>query len=339
MRINRPGPTAETLHAWLSAAPARITDLREALRERDRLGAELSHIRRDVRRLKVVCWGVVGLLGLVALLSALAGSRVFFPAAVDEIRARRFIVVDDRGTARVQLGLLGEGAGLELADSRGVGRAAIAVRPDGATAIEMLGEERHPRVTLEVLPDGSPRLELRGPDGMSTVTVGVRPDGAAHVLLADHHGHHRSALTITPGGSPGLTLNDATGTPRLGLTVTSDDWSEVDLYDRAGARRLGLSVSPQGAPVIGFDDNAGRPRMLVGLLLDGKPTLDFFDQRGVARLLMTLRATGMPRLIAVGRKSQIIWEVPCPGASPARKGGTTEPSAVTGARDGGAGKM
>jgi hypothetical protein len=49
---------------------------------------------------------------------------------------------------------------------------------------------------------------------------------------------------------------------------------------------------------------------LIGLLLDGKPTLDFFDQRGVARLLMALRATGTPRLIAVGRKSQIIWEAP-----------------------------
>ena len=69
-------------------------------------------------------------------------------------------------------------------------------------------------------------------------------------------------------------------------------------------------MSPHGAPVIGFDDNAGRRRMLIGLFLDGKPMLDFFDQRGVARLLMTLRATGTPRLIAVGRKSQIIWEVP-----------------------------
>ncbi len=216
MRIDRPGPTPETLHAWLSAAPARVTDLRKALRERDRLGQELSRIRRDVRRLKAVCWGVVGLLGLVALLSALAASRVFLPAEVDEIRARRFIVVDDRGTTRVQLGLLGEeGAGLELADSRGVGRAAIAVRPDGAAAIEMLGEERHPRVTLEVLPDGSPRLELRGPDGMSAVTVGVRRDGAAHVLLADHHGQHRSALTITPRRTTGPRWISMTGRGRF----------------------------------------------------------------------------------------------------------------------------
>jgi hypothetical protein len=38
--------------------------------------------------------------------------------------------------------------------------------------------------------------------------------------------------------------------------------------------------------------------------------LDLFDPRGVARLLMTLRDTGTPRLIAVGRKNQIIWEVP-----------------------------
>ena len=50
--------------------------------------------------------------------------------------------------------------------------------------------------------------------------------------------------------------------------------------------------------------------MLIGLFLDGKPMLDFFDPRGVARLLMTLRDTGTPRLIAVGRKNQIVWEVP-----------------------------
>jgi hypothetical protein len=38
--------------------------------------------------------------------------------------------------------------------------------------------------------------------------------------------------------------------------------------------------------------------------------LGFFDQRGVARLSMTFRATGTPRLIAVGRHRQIIWEAP-----------------------------
>ena len=188
MSNDRPAPTPETLHAWLSAGPARITDLRQALQERDRLGQELSCIRREVCRLKAVCWGVVGLLGLVALLSALAVARVTFPTEADEIRARRFVVVDDRGTTRVQLGLLGEeGSVLELADRRGIGRAAIAVRPDGAATIKMLGEGRHPRVTLDVLPDGSPRLELRGQDGMSAVTVGVRRDGAAHVKIGRAH--------------------------------------------------------------------------------------------------------------------------------------------------------
>jgi len=198
MSIDRPAPTPETLHAWLSAGPARITDLRQALSERDRLGQELSRIRREVCRLKAVCWGVVGLLGLVALLSGLAVSRVFSPAVVDEIRARRFVVVDDRGTTRVQLGLLGEDSSvLELADGRGIGRAAIAVRPDGAATIKMLGEGQHPRVMLDVLPDGSPRLELRGQDGMSAVTVGVARDGAAHVMLVDQHGQPRGALTLT----------------------------------------------------------------------------------------------------------------------------------------------
>ena len=310
MRIDRSGPTPENLRAWLSAAPARITDLRQALRERDRLGQELSRIQREIRRLKAMCWGVVALLGLVTLPSAVAISRAIFPTEAGEIRARRFIVVDDRGTTRIQLGMLGEeGPSLELADSRGIPRLAIAVRPGGATAIKMLGEERHPRVTLDILPDGSPRLELRGQNGMSAVTVGVEEDGAAHVRLVDHQGRHRSALTIAPGGSPGLTLNDETGTSRLGLAVAPDGWSQTELYDRAGALRLGLGVSPQGAPVIGFDDNAGRRRILIGLL-DGKPMLDLFDRRGVARLVMTLRATGTPRLIAVGRKNQIIWEIP-----------------------------
>jgi hypothetical protein len=71
-----------------------------------------------------------------------------------------------------------------------------------------------------------------------------------------------------------------------------------------------LSVSPHGAPAIRLDDKVGRPRVLIGFLVDGKPVLDFFDHRGVARLLLGLSATGAPRLTAVGRRSQIIWEAP-----------------------------
>ena len=311
MSIDRPPLKAEALRAWLAAAPPQLAALRQALRERDRLEQELIHVRRDVRRLKAMGWAVVALLGLVALPAALAVSRVFFPAEAAELRARRFVVVDDRGTTRGRLGLLGgETSVLELADRRGAAQAVIAVRPAGTATIEMLGAERTTRAALEILPDGSPRLELRGRDGAAAAIVGVARDGAAHVILVDRQGQQRSALTIGPSGAPALTLNDATGTPRLGLGVAPDGWSEMDLYDRVGALRLGLSVSPQGEPLIGFDDDAGRRRMLIGLLLDGKPLLGFFDQRGVARLSMTLRATGTPRLIAVGRRRQIIWEAP-----------------------------
>src|SRR5690242_12877740 len=163
MRSGPSAPPPENLLAWLSEARGRVGELRQTLAEQTRLEPELTDLRLEVRRLKAVGWVLVGVLGLVVISSVLLVSKVFFPAESNEIRARRFSVVDDSGTTRVRLGLLGEeGSTLELADSHGTGRVAIVVRPDGASAIELLGEERRPRVRLDVGPDGSPRLELRG---------------------------------------------------------------------------------------------------------------------------------------------------------------------------------
>lgn len=96
-------------------------------------GHRLDCLEGELRRLRLLCGFAVALLILVFLLAA-TGRKV-----PDEVRANRFVLLDDSGRVRAVLDVapVFDIAGLRLLDNAGRTRASIAVAGDGSSGMNL----------------------------------------------------------------------------------------------------------------------------------------------------------------------------------------------------------
>jgi hypothetical protein len=123
----------------------------------ERITQRLDRLERENR------WWRVGAVGLLLLVTVGAGRNV-----TDEIRAKRFTVIDQSGTKRAELAMWGPGEPrLALFDARGIERASLALWLNGAP--DLILRDRHegaPRLLLGLTTDkDEPRLRLQ--DGLA----------------------------------------------------------------------------------------------------------------------------------------------------------------------------
>lgn len=152
---------------------------RELSRRISRVEHRLLRAEKSARRYRLLLLAMVPVLLLGAAQQGL-GSRV--------VEAAAFVVRDDAGTIRAQLGVGEEGSALGLFDERGHLRAGLSVAPEG------------------------PMLNLFSEEGNPRVVVGERGD-AAFVILRDRDGAPRAAMAIQADGTPSLYLLDETMAP------------------------------------------------------------------------------------------------------------------------------
>jgi len=148
-------------------------------------------------------------------------------APVNEVRAKRLLLVDDAGKIRAMLTMTPAGPALVLYDAAG-----------------------NPRVALDVNADGS-GLALSDAAGKIRAVLRVDADGSG-LALRDAAGKPRAGLTLTATG-PALVLSDNGGKLRAGLGVLKDSPSLV-LTDAAGKIRAtvgaGSTALPDGTTTI-----------------------------------------------------------------------------------------
>lgn len=143
---------------------------RDLMRRVERLERE----RRWIRRL-------VGFAVLILALASLARASDI-TGSPRELKAHAFILVDDNGHTRGELGFLpgGDGArvpGLILWGKEG----RITTQIDGFPSFNLLGKDERSRATLSVRSDDDPVLELIDSEGVRRVLVGrgdLKPPGA-----------------------------------------------------------------------------------------------------------------------------------------------------------------
>lgn len=127
-----------------------------------------------------------------------------------EIRARLFIIEDDKGRTRAMLGAFEDGSELQLSDENG-----------------------KPRVVLIASKDES-ELQLQA-NGETHAWMHVSNSGSL-LQLNDENGHYRLGLHVFKDG-PKLDLCDetmtASGKPRIEIDASKDD-PKVQLYDAKG---------------------------------------------------------------------------------------------------------
>lgn len=126
----------------------------------DTLTQRLYLLERTVRWYKVFGIATLAVLGLLLLIAA---TRTDVP---EEIRARRFVVVDANNK--------------DLLDMWAAGN-----RLPTITLYDVNGK---PRTQLDILPDGSPRLYFADADQRIRLRLGAATEGRYHVEIIDRKG-------------------------------------------------------------------------------------------------------------------------------------------------------
>lgn len=151
------------------------------------LVARLERVERENRRWKAIGLGVMTLMGLALLMGAAR------PGVQDEVRARRFTLVDDEGKVQGFLGFSAVGSPtLFLLDN---------------PTVTLFDSERRPRVQLAagVVKSG---LRLYDENGNPLADLYVEGGEWPRLSLYDKSERRRAALQVLPDGSPDLTLRD-----------------------------------------------------------------------------------------------------------------------------------
>jgi hypothetical protein len=225
-------------------------------------------------------WRAVGVTtALVVLASiALGAARAKIP---DEIRAKRFTLVDQGGTPIASLAVNPKGdpmlrlssragvadmtlkitntgtptltffdetvsifpSGLTLAATDGRPRATLESSSDGSTSLRLYTTDSRPIARLVVTPEGTALIELQDRLGMGRVAAG-ESDGALRLVLgADQNG---AELAVRADGSSTLVMQHD-GKSRVTIDTQLDGPARLALGDRNGKPRAGLTVLPGGS--------------------------------------------------------------------------------------------
>lgn len=133
----------------------------------------LTQLQRSLRRLQVI----IAVLGIAVMaMGATILLRYGTPTNTDEIRTHRIVVLDDKGTKRIEIGQ----------------DALTAGRRDRSAGVWLFDATGHERGGMSTFADGSVTLALDAPVGVGSQAVrdrvGLRvdADGSSQLLLTDN---------------------------------------------------------------------------------------------------------------------------------------------------------
>jgi len=162
---------------------------------KNRLDSLEARIRRNRR--------LTGATVLVLAVSYLVGEAIAGDPSSphqDEVRAKRFVLIDDDGDCRASLGF---GPGVMVH-----GRS----EPGFESAIlNLFAKSNDTRITLMVMHDGRPGMMLIGKDGKSRMTARLLPDGNPVVWFIDDKNKDRLKLSLEADGKPSIVFKDQAG--------------------------------------------------------------------------------------------------------------------------------
>src|SRR5439155_5002260 len=178
------------------------------------LAERLDRLERAHRRLKLASSAtVLLLLSAIGLGAAAPRSPQPIPeaspmgSAVDGVRAKRFVLVEDTGKVRAVLGAATRGAvSLELLDNDGKVRSVLIVDSSGMPRLELFGADEARRIVLSVFPNRS-GLGIFGEAGRGGAILDVVTDGTASLGPTANKERRRGGLPLRSAGTSALNLN------------------------------------------------------------------------------------------------------------------------------------
>jgi hypothetical protein len=153
----------------------------------------------EARATRLERWLKFTVLGWLVTVALLLASALMPPhqvaaqgtnGATDVLRARQFVVVDEKGTERIVIGpvpdpqILGRrmkrrsaGTGVQLNDANGNERGGLAVMDDGSVVVGLDDEAGRERAHLYFIPKKGSGLLLQGEGGKQTISLSIPPEG------------------------------------------------------------------------------------------------------------------------------------------------------------------
>ena len=169
------------------------------------LNIRFDKLSRENRRWRIISAGLAAALVLPMLMGAKR------PKINDVVTARQFILVDDRGQIRAQLGTAVGFTHLGLNDKHGKSRIALSVAPNGTSLLEFKGSEGQPIVTLAALKSESAAFSLSTKNVRNLVLLSTNVDGSSMFAISDKNKRPRIVLDVPTGNSASYRLFDENG--------------------------------------------------------------------------------------------------------------------------------
>lgn len=200
----------------------------------------LDRLERAHRRGKIAFRATVVLLLVGFGLSAAAPRPPQEPPIVgpmtNEVRAKRFVLVDDTGKLRAVLGAASHGAvSLGLLDNDDKIRSVLIVDSNGAPRLELFGTDETRRVVLSVFANRS-GLGIFGDAGRGGAVLDVVDDGGVTLGLTDSRERGRAGLQLRSDGTTLINFNDTNEKIRAALGIGADGSPGLGLWDKEGRR-------------------------------------------------------------------------------------------------------
>lgn len=210
----------------------------------EQLEQRIAALERANRRMRLLGIAV----GATGAGLALLGAAQPANKPPEEIRARRFVVEDEHGVVRAQLGITKQGASvLALCDEAAKPRLLLRVIKEQGPEITLRDEKGSDRASFYFsAADGSPGLDFYDPSSLRA-TLNISQNGWPGLRLLDKEGKLRAAIAVDDSGTPGLTMRDGKGGLRTFLTLLEDGRPGLDMRDADGRVRLMMSLFSEDA--------------------------------------------------------------------------------------------
>ena len=171
--------------------------------EIDVISRRLTRLERSNRRWKLLATAALALLGILLIVGAKGSTQQ--PVA-DELRARAFVLVDERGGLLARLGRLPHGVlGLGFYDDGRRSRILLSVNEDGTSSLNLFSKGGRSGALLNASRTGGASLRLLDANWKNRATIATWPNGAPFLRFADRHGRDRilvgsTELKVKPSG-------------------------------------------------------------------------------------------------------------------------------------------
>jgi len=174
-----------------------------------------------------------------------------------EIRAQRYMVVDDTGKVRAEFGIL----------------------PNGQTGMVVWDKGKSTNVSLTVDRNGTPRLDFANSNGASMIELGVLNQSPAFIMRSAD-GKRRLGTIVTESGSVGFGLYDSAKQDRCMLYVGRDGHPKLTLKDDKGKVRARLMIDSSGTCALDMLDRNGKERIVSQVDSQGETEMAILGQNG-----------------------------------------------------------